>query len=64
MQPGSNDEAVDAAAREMAALSPDLVVMDCMGYTSTNKARVRQAYSGPVILAIAAAARVIEELTA
>jgi protein AroM len=48
----------------MATLSPDLVVMDCMGYTSTNKARVRQAYKGPVILAIAAAARVIEELMA
>jgi protein AroM len=64
MQPGSNDEAVDAAAQKMAALSPDLVVMDCMGYTSPNKARVRQAYNGPVILAIAAAARVIEELMA
>ncbi len=64
MQPGSNDEAVDAAAQKMAALSPDLVVMDCMGYTSTNKARVRQAYNGPVILAIAAAARVVEELMA
>lgn len=64
MQPGSNDEAVDAAAQKMAALSPDLVVMDCMGYTSANKARVRQAYNGPVILAIAAAARVVEELMA
>jgi protein AroM len=64
MQPGSNDEAVDAAAQKMAALSPDLVVMDCMGYTSANKARVRRAYNGPVILAIAAAARVVEELMA
>jgi protein AroM len=62
MQPGSDAEAVDEAARKMSALSPDLVVMDCMGYTSANKARVRLAYGGPVILAIAAAARVVEEL--
>jgi protein AroM len=64
MQPGSDDEAVDAAAQKMAALSPDLVVMDCMGYTTANKARLRRAYDGPVILAIAAAARVVEELMA
>jgi protein AroM len=64
MQPGSDDAAIDAAAQKMAALQPDLVVMDCMGYTSANKARVRGAYDGPVILAIAAAARVVEELTA
>src|SRR3954468_17095947 len=64
LQPGSDTEAVDEAARKMAALSPDLVVMDCMGYTSANKARVRLAFDGPVILAIAAAARVVEELTA
>jgi protein AroM len=36
--------------------------MDCMSYSSTNKARVRLSYSGPVILAIAAAARVVAEL--
>src|SRR5258708_23858867 len=64
MRPGSDAEAVDEAARKMAALSPDLVVMDCMGYTSANKARVRLAYDGPVILAIAATARVVEELMA
>src|ERR1700716_733000 len=64
MRPGSNAEAVDEAAWKMSAQSPDLVVMDCMGYTSANKARVRQAFGGPVILAIAAAARVVEELMA
>jgi protein AroM len=48
----------------MSALSPDLVVMDCMSYTRANKARVRQSYGGPVILAIAAAARAVEELVA
>jgi protein AroM len=64
MQPGSDDHAIDAAAQRMAALSPDLVVMDCMSYTTANKARVRRAYDGPVILSIAAAARVVEELMA
>jgi protein AroM len=64
LQPGSDVAAVDEAARKMAALSPDLVVMDCMSYTRANKARVRLAYGGPVILAIAAAARVVEELVA
>jgi protein AroM len=64
MRPGSDAEAVDEAAHRMAALKPDLVVMDCMGYTRANKARVRLAYDGPVILAIAAAARVVEELVA
>jgi protein AroM len=62
LRPGSDDAAVDSAAQAMAALRPDLVVMDCMGYTSANKARIRLGYSGPVILAIAAAARVVEEL--
>jgi len=62
LRPGSGDEAVDDAALAMAAHLPDLVVMDCMSYTSANKARVRRSYSGPVILAIAAAARVVEEL--
>ena len=48
----------------MADQHPDLVVMDCMSYTSANKARVRRAMAGPVILAIAAAARAVEELVA
>ena len=62
LQPGSDDAIVDATAREMAAKAPDLIVLDCMSYTSANKARVRRHYAGPVILSIAAAARVIEEL--
>ena len=62
LRPGSDEAAVDSAAQAMAALRPNLVVMDCMGYTSANKARLRLGYSGPVILAIAAAARVVEEL--
>jgi len=62
LRPGSDDVAVDRAAGAMAEKHPDLVVMDCMSYSSANKARVRQSYSGPVILAIATAARVVAEL--
>jgi len=62
LRPGADGAAVDAAAARMAALSPDLVVMDCMGYTTANKARVRAITKGPVVLAIALAARVVEEL--
>lgn len=62
LQPGCGDVTVDAAAQEMASKQPDLVVLDCMSYTSANKARVRRHYAGPVILSIAAAARVVEEL--
>jgi protein AroM len=64
MRPGSDAEAIDEAARKMLARSPDLVVMDCMSYTSADKKRVRLSYEGPVILAIAAAARIVEELVA
>lgn len=62
LRPGSDEAAVDDAAVKMAALKPDLVVMDCMGYTRANKARLRKTFKGPIILAIAAAARVVEEL--
>ena len=64
LQPGSDAATVDEAARNMAALKPNLVVLDCMSYTRADKARVRLAYAGPVILAIAAATRMVEELMA
>jgi protein AroM len=62
LTPGSDDDAVDEAARAMTEKAPDLVVLDCMSYSSANKARIRKIYGGPVILSIAAAARVVEEL--
>src|ERR1700730_3891980 len=64
MRPGSDAEAIDEAARKMLARSPALVVVDCMSYTSADKKRVRLSYDGPIILAIAAAARIVEELVA
>jgi protein AroM len=63
LQPGSSPERIDAAAARLAAQAPDLIVMDCMGYTAADKARVKAVANRPVVLAIACAARVLEELT-
>jgi protein AroM len=62
LRPGSDEAAVDFSCAAMAALKPDLVVMDCMSYSSADKARLRKVYHGPAILSIAAMARVLEEL--
>jgi protein AroM len=64
LTPGSDAPAIDAAARRLAARHPDLVVMDCMSYDQSIKDRVRQTVRAPVILAIAAAARIAAELLA
>jgi protein AroM len=62
LTPGADAAAIDAAARRLAAHAPDLVVMDCMSYDQAMKDRVRQTVRAPVILAIAAAARIAAEL--
>jgi protein AroM len=62
--PGAADAAIDAAARRIDAQQPDLVVMDCMSYDQAMKDRVRRTVRAPVILAVAAAARVAGELLA
>ena len=64
LTPGSSDAAIDEAAAKMQALSPDLVVLDCMSYTQATKDRVRQTLRAPVILGITSAARVVGELLA
>jgi protein AroM len=62
--PGAADAAIDEAARRIDAEAPDLVVMDCMSYDQAMKDRVRRTVRAPVILAVAAAARVAGELLA
>jgi protein AroM len=64
MTPGCTDEEIEGAVEQMQALSPDLVVLDCMSYTQAMKDRVRQGLRAPVILGISAAARVVSELVA
>lgn len=62
LRPESDETAIDAAVARLAEQSPDIIVMDCMGYTSADKARVRHGHDGPVILAASAVGRVMGEL--
>lgn len=62
VQPGAGPEAMDAAAARLVAQKPDIIVMDCMGYTAADKARVRTQFDGPVVLGITAAARIMGEV--
>lgn len=62
LRPGAGDAELNAAAREMAARRPDLIVLDCMGHTQAMKARVRAVSGIRTILAISAAARAVQEL--
>ena len=57
-------EELDRAAKEMAGMDVDLVVLDCIGYTSAMKERVRQLSGKPVVLSRTIAARVVMELLA
>ena len=51
-----------AAAARMAAHRPDLVIMDCMSYTSAMKETVRRITGTPVLLGLSCAARAVQEL--
>jgi len=58
---GSNDD-VRRAAAALAGRRPDLVVMDCMGYTARHKGLVADLCGCPVILAASLVARLTAEL--
>ncbi|MEF2073775.1 AroM family protein [Consotaella aegiceratis] len=60
--PSADPAAIDAAAREMAALDPDFIVMDCLGYDEAIKLRVQAIVSVPILLAFNTVARVVDEL--
>ena len=62
--PYGEPEELDRAAKEMAGMDVDLVVLDCIGYTSAMKERVRQLSGKPVVLSRTIAARVVMELRA
>jgi protein AroM len=62
--PGTVPDGVEAAARRMAAKRPDLVVLDCMGYTQADKERVRRVTGRRAVLAVSTAARALQELLA
>ncbi len=52
------------AAERMAGHKPDLIVMDCMGYTPLMKRRVHEITGARVVLAVSTAARMVQELMA
>jgi protein AroM len=60
--PGSDPGTVEAAARRMAGHRPDLVVLDCMGYTQDDKERVRRVTGCRAVLGVSASARALQEL--
>lgn len=62
--PGSDDATIDAAAAALDALSPDLVILDCMSYNTSTKQRLRRGLRAPVLLAVSLAARVAAEMLA
>ncbi len=62
LRPLSDEAAVEAAAREMAAWAPELIVMDCMSYTRADKALLVRHLRCPILLSIEVAARVAASL--
>ena len=60
--PYGPQEELERAARQIAALDVDLVVMDCIGYTMAMKEKVRQLSGKPVLLSRTLAARTAMEL--
>lgn len=62
LAPGSDNAAIDAAAAQLAAFLPDLVLLDCMSYTRADKARIARTLSCPILLSIAVAARAAASL--
>jgi len=53
-----------AAAERMAARRPDLVIMDCMSYTTEMKRAVRAITGARALLGLSCAARAVQELLA
>ncbi|MDR1835303.1 MAG: AroM family protein [Fusobacteriaceae bacterium] len=52
----------EAAAKELAAWGADLVILDCIGYTSAMQQTVRDIVGSPAILGRGIAARTVKEL--
>ena len=60
--PTAGRDEVEAAARRLAIHKPDLVAMDCMGYTPATKVWVKSGLGVPALLAISATGRVLREM--
>jgi protein AroM len=62
LRPGSDDAARDAAGAALAALAPDLVLLDCISYTRADKARIARHVACPILLSVAVAVRAAASL--
>jgi len=65
VEPGSpyaEKESIEKAAKMLATLGVDIVVMDCMGYTLQMKEIVQRHIKKPIILARSISAKVVSEL--
>ncbi len=57
-----SDDIIAPAAEKMARAKPDLIALDCMGYTQKMKMRIRTRTSIRTVLAVSLAARSVQEL--
>jgi len=62
LSPGADDETIRIAARDMAAHAPDLVVHDCISYTSRTRDIARSIHDRQTLLAVSVCARFATEL--
>lgn len=62
LRPSAGEAEIVAAAERLKAHAPDLVAMDCMGYSPATKAAVKDVLGVPTILGITATARVLNEM--
>jgi len=62
LSPNAEGKAVEAAARHLVPAQPELLVFDCISYTSQAKRRACETLATPGVLAITAAARAAAEL--
>jgi len=56
------DALIAPAADRMAGAKPDLIALDCMGYTQKMKERIRTRTGVRTVLAVSLAARAVQEL--
>lgn len=62
LSPGADDETIRIAARDMAAHAPDLVVHDCISYTSRTRDIAHSIHGRQTLLAVSVCARFATEL--
>ena len=62
LQPDADEATIRAAAEEMAAGAPDLVIHDCISYTRASRQLAATIHHRPAILAAAICARFAAEL--